>query len=94
MAEEPIWVDSKGSSTSCDGLKGVHFGNRNIHLEVCEETNIRGDFMRGRSERGERSEHIRVNFSRVSLRSNGVGVFEPGELSNKGVELFNLVRCQ
>ena len=49
--------------------------------------------MRSRSERGERREDIRVNLSRVSLRSNGVGILEPRELSNKGVEFFNLAEC-
>ena len=66
--------------------KGVSFLKiGNIYLEVCEETNVSGDFMRSGSERGERGEDIRINLSRVSLRSNRVGVFEPRELGDSGV---------
>jgi hypothetical protein len=33
------------------------------YLEICEESNISGDFMRSRSERSERGEDIRINLS-------------------------------
>ena len=59
-------------------------------LEVCEETQIRGELVCGRAEARERGKYVDVNFAGVGLRRDRVCVAEARQLSNTTVKLLNL----
>ena len=59
-------------------------------LQVCEETEVRRELVRGRTEGGERREDVDVDLARVGLRGDRVGVGEAREGGQSAVEFFDL----
>lgn len=59
-------------------------------LEVCEETDVGRDLVRGRTEGREGREDVDVDFAGVGLSRDGVRGGEAVELGDKGVQLFDL----
>jgi hypothetical protein len=93
IADEPICVDSNGSSTSCIGnSQCILISRQDVHgnLEVRKQPQIRSNFMRGRPEARERRECINVYFTGVCLRGDGVGIAEAAQLRHELVEFLNL----
>lgn len=91
IADEPIWVLSKGSSTSCSQALRSETSmkqklRRKTNLEISQQPQISCDLMRRCTQTREWCECIRVYFPRICLRTDGVGIAEPREFSHQLVQ--------
>ena len=59
-------------------------------LQVRKQAEICSNFVRSRTEAGERRKDVDVDLARVGLRSDGVGISEAAKFGDELVELFDL----
>jgi hypothetical protein len=97
MAEDPICVDSNGSSISWsfhkisvtstrrknnNNKKRKENNDNETHLEIGEKPQIRADLVSCGAKRGQRRQRVDVDFSGVGLGRHRVCVRKPAQLCN------------
>jgi len=63
---------------------------RKTDLKIGQQTDVGGDLVGCRTQRSKRCQHIRVDLSRVGLRSDRIGVLEPRQFGDKSVKFLDL----
>jgi hypothetical protein len=99
MAELPIWSFSKGSSTSFKlaNRRTVHkrIPHQSLicsrHLSAARRLTVGANLVDGSSETSQRSQHVRIDLSRISLSGDWISIGQPGQLGHSLVERFDLV---
>jgi hypothetical protein len=95
IADEPIWVDSNGSSISYreySKLRSIIVSDKpDPYLQVGQEPDVRRNLMSSRAKGSKSGKNISVNFSGICLRSHWIGIIETRELGDEGVEYFYFV---
>ena len=62
---------------------------KSLYLQAGQEPEICRNLMGSGAKRRECGDNISVNFSRVRLRSDWIGVIEPRKPSDEGVKFFD-----
>ena len=90
IADDPIWVDSNGSSSSY-----VHWSIQipklqmffpGAHLEISQQPNISCDLVCRRAETRQRCQDVDVDLTRIRLGRDGVGVLEPTQFCDAFIQ--------